>query len=77
MQLLGLGEASLSLVIIVSVGIGARVEVVERLQDSVLLEEHPALEPPWESLAELVLDESGSGETKDVVQFFEGTLLGF
>jgi hypothetical protein len=51
--------------------------VVEWLENGVVLEEHPALEPPWESLAELVLDESGSGETKDVVQFFEGTLLGF
>ena len=52
------------------------IEVVERLQLGILSEEHVALEPPGQCFGKLVLGVHTSGYSKDVVQFFERTLLG-
>jgi hypothetical protein len=53
------------------------IESVQRLEDSILSLEDPAVDPIWESLGELVAHVGACGDGEDVVEFFEGTLFSF
>ena len=52
------------------------VKVVQRLQSRTLLEQHVALDPPWQGFGELVLSVNPRRYSKDVIQLFECSLLG-
>lgn len=52
------------------------VELVQWLQVRILLTEDIALDPPWENLEHLVSHMLACGDSKDVIEFFKGTLLG-
>ena len=55
--------------------VGCVVECIERLEDSALASEDPAIDPPWESLGELVVHVSAGWDGEDVVEFLKGSLL--
>lgn len=56
--------------------VGGVVECVERLENSTLTLEDPAVDPPWKSLGELVVHVGACWDGEDVVEFLECTLLG-
>ena len=53
------------------------VEGVERLQFGISIEKHPSLDEIRQSLRQLILHVSASGNCEHVVQLFESALLGF
>lgn len=53
------------------------IEVVERLELRILTEEDPTLYEPWQPGAQLIRCMAGSGNSKDIVKFFEGPLFRF
>lgn len=55
---------------------GDVVELVERL-DVHITTEDVAVDPPWEDLADLVVDVLSGGDGKDVIEFFQSALLSF
>lgn len=52
------------------------VKLIQRRTRSVLVEKHPALEPPRQRGADLVTGKGAHGDGEDVVEFFEGALFG-
>jgi hypothetical protein len=52
------------------------VKLVQRFQVSILLKEDIALDPPGEDLENLVSHMLACRNSKDVIEFFKGTLLG-
>ena len=53
------------------------IERVQRLELSILLEEHPPLNEPWKPGTSLVFGELSERYGKDIVEFFQCSLLGF
>jgi hypothetical protein len=53
------------------------VEGVERFEDGIFLHEDPSVDPVWEGLGHLVAHVCACGDGENVVEFFEGALLGF
>lgn len=53
------------------------IEVVQRFQFRVLVEEHPSLDPVRQERSKLVAGMLRHGDSENVVQFLESTLFGF
>jgi len=64
---------SIDLVLVV----GAVLELVKRLEGTDVSAHDPGIEPPRKNSEGLVAHVGASGNSEDVVEFFEGTLLGF